>query len=97
MAKGGSSYKIKLSSSMKPYVGRVVRNGAVQRAFAAGPGRTVGSCVGNALRGKTGQVSGGYVKDVVRNCAKQAKGIALAGNFKRGPTVGVRIQEEYGG
>ena len=90
-----SSYRIKLSSAMRPYVGRVVRNGAVQRAFAAGPGRTVGACVSSQLKGKTGQVSGGQVKDVVRQCAKQAKGIGLAGNFKRGRSVGVRAAQEY--
>jgi len=82
-----SSWRIKLSSAMRPYVGRVVRNGAVQQAFAAGPGRTVGSCVGNALRGKTGQVSGGFVKQTVRDCAKQAKGVPLVGNFKHGGGV----------
>jgi hypothetical protein len=87
----GSSYRIKLSSAMKPYVGRVVRNGRVQRAFAEGPGKSVGNCVGTALRGRTGQVSGGEVKEVVRNCAKQAKGVPLPGGpWKRARDMGGR-------
>jgi len=65
-----SSYKIKLSSGMKPYVGRVVRNGRVQRAFADGPGKAVGGCVRSALAGKKGQYGAGQIKDIVRRCAK---------------------------
>jgi hypothetical protein len=65
-----SSYKIKLSSGMKPYVGRVVRNGRVQKAFADGPGKAVGGCVRSALAGKKGQYGAGQIKDIVRNCAK---------------------------
>jgi hypothetical protein len=87
-----SSYRIKLSSAMRPYVGRVVRNGAVQRAFAKGPGATVGACV---ARNVNIGMSGGAIKDAVRQCAKSAKGIALAGNFKRGDTIGRRAQQEY--
>jgi hypothetical protein len=77
----GSSYRIKLSSAMRPYVGRVVRGGKVQKAFAEGPGKSVGGCVKTALAGKTGQFSGGQVKDIVRNCAKTnwPKGQKLAG------------------
>jgi len=92
----GSSYRIKLSSAMKPYVGRVVRNGKVQKAFAAGPGRSVGSCVGNALRGKAGQVSGGQVKDVVRQCAKQAKGVGLPGGPWKRTGRGTVMGAEWG-
>ena len=92
-----SSYRIKLSSAMRPYVGGVVRNGLVQQAFAASIGRTVGGCVGNALRGKTGQVSGGFVKQTVRDCAKQAKGTTLPGNFKHGGgTRGAFMGEQWG-
>jgi hypothetical protein len=65
-----SSYKIKLSSGMKPYVGRVVRNGRVQKAFADGPGKAVGGCVRSALAGKKGQYGAGQIKDIVRKCAK---------------------------
>ena len=57
-----SSYKIKLSSGMKPYVGRVVRNGRVQKAFADGPGKAVGGCVRSALAGKKGQYGAGQIK-----------------------------------
>ena len=87
-----SSYRIKLSSAMRPYVGRVVRNGLVQQAFARGPGLTVGNCVKNNVH--TG-MSGGAVKDAVRQCAKAAKNVALGGNFKRGKAFQSRAQQEY--
>ena len=41
----GGALKIKLSKNMRPYIGRVVRNGRVQRAFAAQIGRPVGACM----------------------------------------------------
>ena len=87
-----SSYRIKLSSAMRPYVGRVVRNGLVQRAFARGPGASVGNCVKGAVH--TG-MSGGQIKDAVRQCAKSAKGVGLTGNFKRGESFQRRAQQEY--
>jgi hypothetical protein len=70
-----SSFKIKLSSGMKPYVGRVVRNGKVQKAFAAQIGNPVGACVASSVRAGMGA---GQIKDAVRQCAKQAKGTRLA-------------------
>jgi len=74
MAKGGSSYKIKLSSGMRPYVGRVVRNGRVQQAFAASIGNTVGQCVKQNVRPNMGA---GQIKDAVRKCARASKGTKL--------------------
>ena len=70
-----SSFKIKLSSAMRPYVGRVVRNGRVQRAFAAQIGEPVGRCVAGAVRKGMGA---GAIKDAVRQCAKAAKGTKLS-------------------
>ncbi len=70
-----SSFKIKLSSGMRPYVGRVVRNGKVQKAFAAQIGNPVGACVANNVRAGMGA---GQIKDAVRQCARQAKGTKLS-------------------
>lgn len=70
-----SSYRIKLSSAMRPYVGRVVRNGRVQKAFAAQIGNPVGQCVKGAVRKGMGA---GEIKAAVRACAKSAKGTKLS-------------------
>ena len=78
-----SSFRIKLSANMKPYVGRVVRGGAVQKAFAEGIGKSVGACVSGALKGKRG-ISSGEVHDAVRNCA-WTKGQGIPGYTKRAP------------
>jgi hypothetical protein len=80
MAKGGSSYKIKLSSGMKPYVGRVVRNGRIQRAFAERIGRPVGQCVKSGVSKGMGA---GAIKDVVRDCAKRLGRVPLGGIGRR--------------
>ena len=61
---------------MRPYVGRVVRNGKVQKAFADSHGRTVGNCVKGAVHKG---MSGGAIKNAVRECAKQAKNVGLPG------------------
>ena len=74
MAKGGSSYRIKLSSAMRPDVGRVVRNGKVQRAFAERIGRPVGACVKNRV---TKGMGAGEIKNAVRDCAKQYGQVSL--------------------
>ena len=74
MAKGGSSYKIKLSSGMRPYVGRVVRNGRIQRAIASQIGRPVGACV---KAGVSKGMGAGQIKDAVRKCARASKGTKL--------------------
>ena len=78
-----SSFRIKLSANMRPYVGRVVRGGAVQKAFAAGIGKPVGECVSGRLKGKRG-LSSGEVHDAVRACAP-AKGQGIPGYTKRAP------------
>ena len=70
-----SSFKIKLSSGMKPYVGRVVRNGKVQKAFAAQIGEPVGACVAQNVKPGMGA---GQIKDAVRQCAKAKKGVKLS-------------------
>ena len=70
-----SSFKIKLSSAMRPYVGRVVRNGRGQKAFAAQIGNPVGACVKGAVRAGMGS---GAIKQAVRDCARSAKGTKLS-------------------
>ena len=62
-----SSWKIKLSAGMRPYVGRVVRNGRVQQAFAEQIGRPVGNCVKGAVSPGMGS---GQIKAAVSKCAK---------------------------
>ena len=79
MAKSG--FRIKLSSNMKPYVGRVVRGGAIQMAFKEHIGSKVGQCVKTALGGKKG-LSSGQVHDAVREC-KWPKGTGIPGWVKR--------------
>ena len=77
-----SSYRIKMSPSMKPFVSRVSRHGKVQRAFAAAPWVvSLRGCVSAATKGKKGQLSGGQIKDIVRKCAKDAnaKGNTISG------------------
>jgi len=71
----GSARKIKLSVNMRPFVSRVSRNGAVQRAFTEQIGRPVGGCVASGVHAG---MSGGAIKDVVRQCAKSARGTRLS-------------------
>ena len=88
-----SSYRIKLSSAMRPYVGRVVRNGKVQKAFAASIGRTVGACVKGAVHKG---MSGGAIKNAVRECAKPAKDTRLPGQFEHRGRGGAFMGEQWG-
>lgn len=72
MAKSGG--RVKVSSGGRLFFSRVSRNGRVQRAFAEQIGRPVGGCVRSGVqRG----MSGGQIHNVVRECAKQAKGTRL--------------------
>lgn len=69
-----ASRRIKLSKNMKPYVGRVVRDGKTQRAFAEKIGRPVGSCVaGKVSKG----MSGAQIHAIAKDCAKGYKGSKL--------------------
>lgn len=70
-----SARKIKLSVNMKPYVGRVVRNGRVQKAFAAQIGGPVGACVKSGVHAG---MSGAEIHAVARQCAKAKKGTRLS-------------------
>lgn len=73
MAKAGRI--IKLSKNMRPFVSRVVRDGRVQKAFAAQIGQPVGACVrGNVHAG----MSGAAIHDAVKACAKGKKGTRLS-------------------
>jgi hypothetical protein len=74
----GSGFRIKLSSAMRPYVGRVQRNGAIQKAFAnEGWVKSLNSCVSSAVKDKN--LSGGAIKAAVRECAKGTKGNSIPG------------------
>lgn len=71
----GPARKIKLSKNMKPYIGRVVRNGRVQKAFAKQIGEPVGACVAGRVRAG---MSGAAIHAVAADCAKSKKGIKLS-------------------
>lgn len=60
---------------MRPFVSRVVRDGAVQRAFAEQIGRPVGACVAGKVRAG---MSGAEIHDIAKGCAKGTKGTKLA-------------------
>lgn len=69
--------KVKLRASGKrltPYVGGVVTDGRVQKAFAEKIGRPVGACVAGKVR--KGMKSSD-IKQAVRDCAKSARGVKL--------------------
>lgn len=73
------SYRVKMSSAMKPFVSRVSRNGKIQRAFAnAGWVKTLSQCVKDGVKE---DMSGGAIKNKVRECAKAAgaKGSTIDG------------------
>ena len=66
-----ASYRIKLSSKMRPFVTRVVRNGQVQKNFAERIGRPAGACVrGSVKKGMTPAA----IKKVVADCGRAQKG-----------------------
>ena len=70
--------KIKLRSSGKkltPYVGGVVTNGRVQKAFATQIGGPVGACVKAHVRKG---MPAGAIKKAVRDCAKAKAGTKLS-------------------
>ena len=69
--------RVKLRSSgrhLTAYVSSVQTDGAVQRAFAAQIGRPVGQCVASRVRAG---MPAGAIKQVVRDCARQARGTKL--------------------
>lgn len=67
---------------MRPFVSRVVRDGAVQRAFAEQIGKPVGGCVAGKVRAG---MRGAEIHEIATNCAKAVKGTKLAiGPGKRG-------------
>lgn len=69
--------KVKLRASGKrltPYVGGVVTDGRIQKAFAEKIGRPVGACVaGKVHKG----MKSSDIKQAVRDCAKGARGVKL--------------------
>lgn len=74
MGKGSGARVIKLSKNLKPFVSRVVRDGAVQKAFGEQIGKPVGACV----KGKVKEgMSGAAIHKIVKDCAKPYKGKKL--------------------
>lgn len=71
---------IKLSVNLKPFISRVSRNGAVQKAFAEEIGRPVGGCVASGVH--TG-MSSSAIHKVARDCAKSVRGKRLNVNAYR--------------
>ena len=66
--------RIKVSKNMRPFVSRVVRDGAVQKAFGSQIGGPVGGCVASNVR--TG-MSGRVVHGIAKLCSRQAVGTKL--------------------
>ena len=66
-----ASYKIKLSPRMRPFVGRVVRGGKVQKAFAEKIGRPAGACVKAGVHKGMKQSA---IRKVVGACGKAQGG-----------------------
>lgn len=74
------SRKIKLSKNMKPFVSRVVRDGAVQRAFADKIGRPTGQCVaGKVKKGMTGA----EIHAIAKDCAPRPGTVTLGVGRRR--------------
>jgi len=73
---GGLIIKLRMGKhGLKPFVSRTVRNGRVQKAFAAQIGNSVGACV----KGKVSKGMGaGEIKNAVAECAKSKKGTKLS-------------------
>jgi hypothetical protein len=66
--------RIKVSKNMRPFVSRVVRDGAVQKAFANQIGKPVGGCVASNVRSG---MSGKVVHGIAKLCSRQAVGTHL--------------------
>lgn len=66
--------RLKVSQNNKVFISRVVRNGRVQKAFAAQIGKPVGGCVAAGVRAG---MSGAAIHDIAKECAKRAKGTKL--------------------
>jgi hypothetical protein len=72
MAKSGRI--IKISENGNLFVSRVVRHGAVQRAFAEQIGKVAGACVRSGVHAGMGR---GEIRDVVKKCGKSTAGTKL--------------------
>jgi len=68
------SRRIKLSKNLKPFVSRVVRTGAVQKAFTKKIGKSVGACVSKKV---TKGMSGAEIHKIAAECAKKYKNTKL--------------------
>jgi hypothetical protein len=63
-----------VSKNMRPFVSRVVRDGAVQKAFANQIGKPVGGCAASIVRAG---MSGKVVHGIAKLCSRQAVGTHL--------------------
>lgn len=84
MAKAGR--RIKLSKNMVPFVSRVVRTGPAQVQFAEKIGKKVGSCVGDATRGKSHFL---HEKIAILKACMRSAGV------KKGMTIGTIDPNSY--
>jgi hypothetical protein len=88
-----SGRRIKLSKNLKPFVSRVVRDGAVQNAFAEQIGKPVGGCVASNV--KAG-MSGKVIHGIAKLCSRQAVGTSLAlGGGRRRRARATATEEFY--
>jgi len=63
------------SGEYKVFLSKVVRDGRVQKAFAAQIGSKAGACVRGGVHSG---MSGAEIKDVVRKCGGATKGTKLS-------------------
>jgi hypothetical protein len=70
----GQTRRLKVSKNYKVFVSRVVKDGRVQKAFAAQIGKPVGGCV---AAGVSEGMSGAAIHKIAADCAKRAKGTKL--------------------
>lgn len=76
------SRKIKLSKNLKPYVGRVVRDGWAQKEFTRLIGHPTGQCVAAKIPKGTVGYKGTEIHKIAASCAPAAGTV----HYARGPT-----------
>lgn len=78
-----ASRRIKLSKNMKPFVSRVVRDGAAQRAFTEKIGHPTGQCVAGKVRAG---MTGAEIHAIAKDCAPRKGTVhyTVGGGGRRG-------------
>jgi hypothetical protein len=79
----GASRVIKLSKNLRPFVSRVVRNGAVQKAFTKLIGHPTGQCVAGMIPKGSKGYTGAQIHQAAKSCAPP-KGTVHLGTSRRG-------------